>query len=245
MGSIVWSRALRIVSLNLSKRVNNMTVRAALQRWLARANPDILLLQEAARQTAQLPNIIFEMEFVSGDGNVACWSKSQIARPLEKSDIPAILVETKQFNICCTYLSAYSSKTRLKQIENLRNILSNRSKSVILLGDFNLAPMPEDGRYGAEESKWTSVGERNMLQQLLTENCLVDLTSFIRLGEQHYTFERINKGKWTRFRCDLAFAPGGDAFYAQYDHNVRRGSDAFTDHSACIVDIFSNVQTST
>jgi hypothetical protein len=139
--------------------------------------------------------------------------------------------------ICGTYLSAYSSAARVRQLHDLRGLLLERDKPIVLVGDFNLAPMPTDGRYGDDASKWTSEGERAALAQLVNEIGLVDLTTCFRLGEQHFTFERINKGKWTRFRCDLAFAPDGPAFAACYDHDVRKGSQAFTDHSACIVDV--------
>ncbi len=235
--STIAPRSLRLASLNLRKRLNDPKTLGAMQRWLVRVDPEVLLLQEAVGPGAGLPPKIVDMDLVAGDGHVACWAKQKVVRLIRYSDIPAVFVESDSTLICCIYLSAYSSRVRVRQLDALRCSLMDNAKPLVLVGDFNLAPMPMDGRYGDDESKWTSAGERAALTRLLAEIGLVDLTTCVRLGGQQYTFERINKGKWTRFRCDLAFATEGNAFVARYDHEVRSGSNAFTDHSACIVDL--------
>lgn len=228
---------MRIVSLNLKKRINDRATRAALERWLARVDPDILVLQEAAAPRGQLPDSVNEMGFILGNCNVACWAKADLVRPGVVTAIPALTVDAGGIRLCCTYLSSDSSAERIRQLQDLRLQLTGDPRPVILVGDFNLAPTPEDGRYGDNESTWTKRGERRALQQLLMDLRLRDLTSAAVVGAQHFTFERINKGQWNRFRCDLAFAPECDGYAARYDHAVRKGSITFTDHSACIVEI--------
>ena len=159
------------------------------------------MMQEAVGQAAALPPTLAGMDLIAGNRRVACWSRPGAALTTEVTAIPAVVVEAESVLICGTYLSGYSSAVRARQLHDLRDLLLAQSKPVVLIGDFNLAPMPIDGRYGDDASKWTSAGERAALAQLVNEIDLVDLTTCFRLGEQHFTFERINKGKWTRFRC--------------------------------------------
>jgi exonuclease III len=228
---------MKLASINLRKRANDPPTAAALRAWLAIVCSTILIIQEATAHTATLPSKLADLDLVAGNAQVACWARQGAALTAEVTAIPAVVVEASSVLICGTYLSAYSSAERVRQLHALRHLLLERSQPIVLMGDFNLAPMAPDGRYGGEESKWTSAAERAALAKLVSEIGLVDLTTCCRLGEQHFTFERINKGKWTRFRCDLAFAPDGPSFAARYDHDVRTGSHAFTDHSACIVDL--------
>ncbi len=126
----------------------------------------------------------------------------------------------------------YDSKTARKhQIEGL----ANRPNSPrLVLGDFNMAPRPQDGRFGAGESNWTGVGERRAFDALL-------LTGLVDLGASdppEFTFERLNQGCWSRFRCDLALASTGlgDGVTLTVDSGTRSPT-GFTDHSALIVDL--------
>jgi hypothetical protein len=55
-----------------------------------------------------------------------------------------------------------------------------------------------------------------------------------------YTFEKLNKGKLNRFRCDLAILNSsllGFRPHYSIDHSTRIGENRFTDHSAILVNI--------
>lgn len=236
---------MKIVSINLRKRLGGAKAHAVFSRWLEAQAPSILVMQEAVPGGRPLPASLWRLDFVGGDHMVACWAKPGVPVALETSDIPALLIETETHFICGTYLSDRSSRVRICQLELLGRLLGNRAKPIVLAGDFNTAPLPSDGLFGNEASTWTRSKERAALQHLTNELGLIDLTSRFRLGQQHFTFERINKGKWTRFRCDLAFAPDNAAVTAYYDHGVRTGSHAFTDHSACIIEVEKSTQLAT
>jgi hypothetical protein len=77
------------------------------------------------------------------------------------------------------------------------------------------------------------------LAYLLTSARLIDATCPGDRVKPQFTFERITKGQPSKFRCDLALVSErlGASVVASYDHSVRTGDRAFTDHSAVIVDV--------
>jgi hypothetical protein len=227
---------LRLISINLQKRLNDPHSHRALVRWLSPLNANIVAVQEPVAAGKEIPEELGGLYRAGGDENVACWIAFSEGNATEVLPIPAIIVELASVVVCNIYLSAYSSATRIRQLQELRPRLFHYQKPVIIVGDFNLAPLPMDGLYGDTASAWTTQKERLALTEMTNELDLVDLTSPFLLGKQHFTFERINRGKWTRFRCDLAFAQASSKWSAYYDHSVRRGPYAFTDHSACIID---------
>ena len=229
--------SMRLASVNMQKAANNMRKVAALERWLSIVRPEIVMMQEPVVGGAALPLILDDMHLISGNAQVACWSHKDVITKSSLFEIPALTVETHTAIICNTYLSASSRRLRIEQLAKLRELLRQNEKSIILLGDFNLAPDVHDGLYGDDPSTWTNAGERRALKELVTEIGAMDLLSRSRLGEQHFTLERIVKSKWSRFRCDLVFAPDSSNISARYDHSVRLGPNAFTDHSACIIEL--------
>lgn len=110
-------------------------------------------------------------------------------------------------------------------------------RPLLICGDFNLAPRPQDGLYDGEVSEFTADTERKALQHLLQSAWLVDTTGAD--GEAKFTFERLFTGKLSRFRCDLALLSdhlaAGVPVAAR--HEVRTGPEAFTDHSAILLDL--------
>ena len=70
----------------------------------------------------------------------------------------------------------------------------------LIMGDFNLAAM-NDGWYGHQHSPWTKKYERETFESLCEKYQLVDLGAEVRWNA---TFKRMNNGKMTAFRCDLA-----------------------------------------
>jgi hypothetical protein len=101
-----------------------------------------------------------------------------------------------------------------------------------------MAPRKIDGLYGGKVSDYTKQYERILFNSLLEKLNVVDLFTE-KNTETEYTFERMNRGKLTQFRCDLALLDkelvAGSTI--SLDHEVRKGKERFTDHSAVIVDL--------
>ncbi|MFF3358149.1 methyltransferase domain-containing protein [Streptomyces sp. NPDC002917] len=113
---------------------------------------------------------------------------------------------------------------------------AEKGRPLLVCGDFNLAPRPEDGLFGEETSTFTTEAERQALQQLTQVADLIDTTAD---EAPVFTFERIFNGKPSRFRCDLALL--SDHLTATttvtVDASVRSGPKGFTDHSALLIDL--------
>jgi exonuclease III len=227
---------LRIISINLRKRLTNPHCQCALLNWLSPLQPTLLAVQEPIASKQSNPEQLAGLHLLFGTEDVACWVEQGNTAYADDLQIPGIVVEIEGIVVCITYLSSERSSKRVSQLQALRSRLLKCKKPIVLVGDFNLAPSSCDGLYGEATSPWTKKSERIALAEMTRDLDLVDLTSPDQLGQQQFTFERINKGKWTRFRCDLAFARRGTGATARYDHSVRLGSQAFTDHSACVVE---------
>ncbi|WP_321416584.1 methyltransferase domain-containing protein [uncultured Methanomethylovorans sp.] len=139
------------------------------------------------------------------------------------------------------YLSAYSSKERIDFLTLLKEQVNEAEKfSTIIVGDFNLAPNSEDGVFGDKFSDFTKEGERLAFNLLLNEKNLIDATLPNSQDRgKVFTIERNRGDEISCFRCDLclvskSFSKG---ISVCYDHNVRKGNDAFTDHSAIVLDL--------
>ena len=238
---------LRIASLNLNKGGHTADRLDRLADWLAAWAPSFLFLQEPWSHDRSDPARIPHFHFLGGNSNVACYATETEGRhrSVEGVDLfddralELLLDDTRLSNV---YLPATTSSERRRFLLRLLDLLRPRSAADrAILGDFNLAPRPEDGRYGEAESGWTSAAERKALESLLSEFDLVDLLPQKGAEESPFTFERKNKGKLTRFRCDLALTSRRLAERAetllQFDHRSRVGSSRFTDHSALILDL--------
>jgi hypothetical protein len=143
-------------------------------------------------------------------------------------------------HIFCVYLSAYKAEAREQQLEQIYCwLLEDKDRPAVVVGDFNTAPKPADGMIVDQESNWTSVRERDILSLICKKAKMVDMTSCERIGRQEYTIQRKIRGRDVAFRCDLALCSDLIASEAEvnYDHSVRRGPLAFTDHSAIILDL--------
>ena len=168
---------MKLASINMRKGANNPQRLSSLQRWLSEIDFDILIVQEPVAKGASLPPVMHRLHLVEGDARLACWSRLVGIIRSEAHSVPAIKVETPSAVICCTYLSASSSATRITQLRELCRLLRQPGKPIILLGDFNLAPSLEDGRFGDAASDWTKKGERKALGELVDVIGLADLTS--------------------------------------------------------------------
>lgn len=198
--------------------------------------PDIILLQEWANhiidRSDSTSSHFNEYEFVAATRYVltASHSKAEVAY----SDERTLMTIHDGMLIVNTYLDASSGKLRREHLEGLCEIIDSLNhQPALIAGDFNMAPRPEDGWYGDDYSKFTSKGERTAFGNLLSQFNLQDKGEH---QEWEATFERLNRGKMNRFRCDLALVSENVAgmWILKYDHNFRKKS-GMSDHSALIL----------
>ena len=137
------------------------------------------------------------------------------------------ILKIEDRTIANVYLPAGTTRERADFLVHLRDTILPRFTEVsLVVGDFNLAPTIEDGWYGNEISPWTKAYERKEFVELCERYNLTDLG-------QHQpwsaTFERMNKGKLSAFRCDLALAHSEAWQWVDYLHDLRKSKK--TDHS--------------
>jgi SAM-dependent methyltransferase len=201
--------------------------------------PDLFLSQEPFKPSQQDRPAIAGYRLVSTSPLVSCWIAQQHACPtiIEHSE-RWHEIRHRGVSAHNVYLSPYSSAERRAMLNELASAISGTT-AVVVTGDFNLAPRPEDGLYGDQPSTFTKPSERRAFEELLGAADLVDATCPSPGENLAFTFERMQQGRHSCFRCDLAlisshFAGSAGVFY---DHSVRAMPDAFTDHSALIVDV--------
>lgn len=225
---------MRIVSVNLNQRLGRVSSRRAVEAWLADQRPDLLLTQEPWRPEGK-PISLGGFHLVQATPHLATWVAREVAKPQASIMDPRWqILKLPSLTIHNIYLSPYSSRARTEILNCLAEQL-HADQPAVVLGDFNLAPRPSDGLFGDSPSLFTKSAERHAFRELLESAKLVDLTSGTT---PEFTFERVQKGKLIRFRCDLGLLSAclADKSVARYDHAVR-AADGFTDHSAIIVDL--------
>ena len=137
-----------------------------------------------------------------------------------------------------TYFPAGKTRDRIEHMENLSKIIQDFGiNSMLIAGDFNLAPQLEDGWYGDEDfSNFTKKAERICFQKLLADFDLHDMGTEIEWAP---TFERQIKGKSSRFRCDLFLVSSeliSRLTRLSYDHSFRT-QEGMSDHSALLLEL--------
>ncbi len=233
---------MRLASINLQKGLNTKARRESFERWLEAWDPDLLLIQEPCAHGGQLPQSIGDYRLIGGNTFVATYSAIGVNPPSTVLlDERIQQAELGGVTVCNAYFPHESKGARAQLFRLVAERLNPGEKGALVLGDFNMAPRPEDGRFGEDEAKnWTGSGERSALKALLAEHDLVDL--FVDRGPEvePFTFERMNAGKMTRFRCDFVLASLELSKAAETAlfivHDSRRGKHAFTDHSAIVLD---------
>ena len=222
---------MRIVSLNAKKGLNGSRG-TALGGWLEPKEAGLLLVQEPISARGKLPNQLAGLQLIGGNHYVAAYARGEKDEGADLIDERWLRLEREDVTLDNVYLPHETSGARKDFLDRL---VARPTPQRLIVGDFNLAPRPVDGRYGDEESTWTGVGERTAFSALL-ETGLVDLGA---VDEPEFTFQRRNKGKWTRFRCDLALMTETLAERAALEtvHRPRNPSLGFTDHSALIVEV--------
>jgi exonuclease III len=234
----------RIISVNLNKRLRSETNIRKIEKWLSSKNADLLFVQEPWERGRKSIVPIKSYLYLGGTDGIGAW--------IHESYVPQcteLLKENWQkltFNsltIHNVYLPASSSdaKNRIEFLEQLNKQISKEQSSyVLVVGDFNLAPNPEDGLYNEEFSNFTSKRERDAFKSFLSTNNLIDSTALnSHIANNIFSIERTINGKKSCFRCDLALVSESifSDMNVEYDHSVRMGDESFTDHSAIVIDI--------
>jgi len=200
---------MRIVSVNLRKRLPIATT--LIEAWLEEVGCDLFVVQEPWNRGRTQAIELHCYKSVGGNTSVYSW----LSRGFQPAE-PSLLEECWQkINLGClaiynVYLPAKSRTGRVATLHGLRHeITHGKDRRLIILGDFNLAPNPEDGVYGRQISKWTGKVERLAFTSLLLDAHLIDMTSRDRVGQSEYTFERNSGGFRSAFRCDPNPGPAG------------------------------------
>jgi hypothetical protein len=232
---------MRIVSANLNQRLGSAPIRDRVGEWLAFHAPDLFVAQEPFRQSSSARPQLSAYRLIATSELTSCWVAEHLRTPAvqkladrwQKVLLQGLIVHN-------VYLDPYSSKARRDLLEAIeRDIADSPAAPTIVIGDFNLAPRPEDGMFGQAPSTFTTAGERKALASLMATRALYDATCPAAGCLPAFTFERITKGQPSKFRCDLAVLSESlrSSVTVSYDHSVRKGPGAFTDHSALIIDV--------
>ncbi|MGW1641477.1 methyltransferase domain-containing protein [Streptomyces lavendulae] len=230
-----------LVSINLNKRLGANGPRARFAAWLRTHDVAVIVAQEPYKPADRRPPLLPGYVFAGGDGHLATWVREDIATPAVSTPTAwAQRVELGWLTVVQVHLDAYTSAVRTAQLGELATLAAAEGgRPLLICGDFNLAPRPEDGLYDGEVSSFTTGTERKALRHLLQSVGLVDTTSADGREGVGFTFERLFTGKLSRFRCDLALLSDhlahGVAVITR--HDVRTGPEAFTDHSAVLLDL--------
>lgn len=232
---------MRIVSANLNQRLGNPAARLRVEIWLGTKAPDLFFSQEPFKPSQLDRPDIAGYRLVSTSPLVSCWIAQQHACPMIiEHNERWHEIQYRGVSAHNVYLSPYSSAARRAMLDDLAGAISgSEATPVVITGDFNLAPRLEDGLFGDRPSAFTKPSERRAFENLLGAADLVDATRPPPGRNLEFTFERVQQRCPTRFRCDLALISNhlAGSTAVAYDHSVRTMSDAFTDHSALIVDM--------
>ncbi|MFB6529882.1 methyltransferase domain-containing protein [Streptomyces sp. NPDC056399] len=227
-----------LASVNLNKRLGAAGARSNLAAWLREHRVKVLLAQEPFKPVDRTPPAIGGFAFAGGDGGLAVWVSEDLLRPQVSSPRPWVQrVELEWLVVLQVHLDAYTSTNRAAQLAELREMaVAEQGRPLLICGDFNLAPRPEDGMFGDDPSNFTGEAERTALRHLMQGASLVDTTAD---EVPAFTFERVFSGKLSRFRCDLALLSDHLAATTTVtaDASVRTAPGAFTDHSALLLEL--------
>jgi hypothetical protein len=227
-----------LASVNLNKRLGAAGARSNLAAWLREHGVRAVLAQEPFKPADRTPPALGGFTFAGGDGHLAVWISEDLAPPAISSPRTWVQrIELEWLVVLQVHLDAYTGTSRAAQLGELAVMAAAEDgRPLLICGDFNLAPRPEDGLFGEETSTFTTDAERQILRQLMGSSGLVDTTAD---AVPVFTLERVFSGKPSRFRCDLALL--SDHLTATTtvtsDAAVRSGPKAFTDHSALLIDL--------
>lgn len=232
-----------LASVNLNKRLSATGARSNLAAWLREHGVKIVLAQEPFKPAERKPPTLGGFVFAGGDGHLAAWICEDLDPPALSAPAPWVQrIELEWLLVLQVHLDAHAGASRAAQLAELAAMATaEKGRPLLVCGDFNLAPRPQDGLFGEETSAFTTQAERRALQRL-TQSANLDDTTAEKVPD--FTFERVLNGRLSRFRCDLALLSGHltETTTVVVDSSVRRGSAAFTDHSALLIDLPLSLQ---
>lgn len=227
-----------LASINLNKRLGADGARSRFASWLRARRVGVVLAQEPFKPVDRTPPELPGFVLVGGDGRMAAWVDENVVPPHVSSLEPwAQRIELEWLVVLHVHLDSRSGASRAHQLAALtRMATAEDGRPLLVCGDFNLAPRPEDGRYGDEPSTFTTNLERGALTDLTRAVGLVDVMS---TSPPVFTVERVIAGKLSRFRCDLVLLSDHlkPATTVSTDATVRSGPGSFTDHAAVLADL--------
>lgn len=227
-----------LASVNLNKRLGAAGPRSRLAAWLREHGVQLMLAQEPFKPADRMPPVPVGFRFAGGDGRLGAWVREDLAAPAVSSPRPWVQrVEVEWLLVLQVHLDAHGSAARTAQLGELAALAeAEDGRPLLVCGDFNLSPRPQDGLFGAETSTFTTEAERTALGRLIRSAGLVDTTA---RAAPEFTFERVFAGRPSRFRCDLALLSDHltESTAVTVDAAARSGDRAFTDHSALLVDL--------
>lgn len=228
---------MRIASLNTNKRLGSTPARTSVEQWLHSQHVDLLVTQEAWKPADREPPELLGFRGLGGSHQGFAWIRDDLPSPAIRVNEPHwITLRFPTLTLHSVYLDAYKQTTRAAQIEDIRHRLASGTGPTIIVGDFNIAPTPDDGLTNGEPSRFNSDTDRGPLHALLRDLDLVDLGA----GDPvHFTIERSTKRGITQFRCDLALSTSGLSSSIRFRPDDRPRTDRFSDHSALVIDIES------
>ena len=232
-----------LASVNCNKRLGNAKALKRLEKFLVDNTVDVVVVQEPWTHKRTSPVDLLFYRPLGGNSRVFAWARegyeiksSQIIQPYWQC------LRAGYVLIHNVYLDAYKRITRGQQLTAIEEgIAKLEDRPHVIVGDFNLAPAPEDGLSGDSPSRFNGVEDREPFKRLLERHMLVDTTSKENGGKQEFTIARNISDIQIRFRCDLCLV--SDYLFAtraatvSYDHSTRAHSTGFTDHSALVVDL--------
>ncbi|WP_372412291.1 methyltransferase domain-containing protein [Streptomyces luteireticuli] len=225
-----------LASINLNKRLGAAGPRAGFAAWLRTHGVQAVVAQEAFKPADRTPPVLPGFAFAGGDGEMAVWISEHLAPPAVALTLPWVQrIELEWLTVLQVHLDSNSAGSRTAQLTALAEMAAAEDgRPLLVCGDFNIAPRPEDGLHNGAVSPFNTKTERAALQQLMTTASLIDTTAD---EAPVFTLERHHQG--TQFRCDLALindhlAPSTSV---TPDATVRTKPTDFTDHSALLIDL--------
>jgi hypothetical protein len=222
-----------LAAVNANRRLHSM--RAGYDDWIRSVAPDLLIVSEPCGAGRQPPGEAGGLQFAGGSSRLAAYAAPSLpGMRLHVHDERWIEVELTDLRIHGVYLDANAPRSRTALLDRIRrHILDSRTGNLpIVIGDFNLAPEPQDGMHGNNPSTFTAAHERAAFRALLQETGLIDLHRH-RLGPRtEFTIERGQD----HFRCDLCLCPRSlePQLTLTVDHGTRLSRN-LSDHSALVI----------
>jgi exonuclease III len=144
---------MRIVSANLNHRLGSASVHSQIEEWLSSHSPDLFVSQEPCPQSFSAPPELAGFTLLATNVLTSCCAADHHVPPTivnvtdrwQKIVLDGLIVHN-------VYLSPYSAKERVELLHGIAEDLASTTDPVVIVGDFNLAPRPEDGIFGNRPS---------------------------------------------------------------------------------------------